>query len=304
MRFAALVLAVASAEPSIPREAIIASLITGAKECKTVTTDSIQYATCARNYCARKCGEDSEAEQTCITVCTKEIEKIESDVTGNQELQGVKAKGKLALLQTGAFDASALAKLTAKGRAMALLEENPSESELEEVRAADPSAYAIVKALLAKRSLGLLDPKHPSQMRQKPVSIEEEDAAPVEVEAPIAAKPSSGGWLNWKPASADADEEMVSNLLGQVPGAAQAAAPVQEAPRAAPVNRVAPSAQDDSQDAGLELNWGRKEEPKKVSALASNSYLDSIGGWGASSSHEVPAPVKKAPANPYLNFLK
>merc|ERR1711862_1019775 len=38
----------------------------------------------------------------------------------------------------------------------------PQGDELAELKAENPEAYGIVKALLTKRSLGLLDPKHPS----------------------------------------------------------------------------------------------------------------------------------------------
>merc|ERR1719327_1775004 len=37
----------------------------------------------------------------------------------------------------------------------------PQKDELQDLRNENPEAYAIVKALLTKRSLGLLDPKHP-----------------------------------------------------------------------------------------------------------------------------------------------
>jgi len=126
----------------------------------------------------------------------------------------------------------------------------PNEDELDELKNVNPDAYALVKALLMKKSLGLLDPRHPTASFGKPAPTEDEGAHPVgaavyakfattdkerqalagsevpyesaEVVAPeeIAA-PSSGGhdWLNWKPAdSAASDDAMVKNVLGSVAG--------------------------------------------------------------------------------------
>jgi len=105
-----------------------------------------------------------------------------------------------------------------------------SEDGLAELKTANPDAYAIVKSLLMKRSLGLLDPKHPSASFAKtPTS----DSAPLEASASVdstsadasvdvSAMPASSAgahkdWLNWKPQdSAANDEAMVNSVLGAV----------------------------------------------------------------------------------------
>lgn len=52
----------------------------------------------------------------------------------------------------------------AQGRAQAWLKahESPDEAGMNDLKASDPNAYAIVQALLTKKSLGLLDSNHPT----------------------------------------------------------------------------------------------------------------------------------------------
>lgn len=112
--------------------------------------------------------------------------------------------------------------------------------QLSELKDENPDAYALVKALLMKRSLGLLDPRHPTASFAKPApdadstprgaavyakfaTTEKEKAAlqgtPYEEVASPAAQ--SHDWLNWKPKdSATDDDAMVKNVLGQVAGLA------------------------------------------------------------------------------------
>jgi len=119
----------------------------------------------------------------------------------------------------------------------------PKGDELAELRAANPEAYAIVNALLTKRSLGLLDPKHPTtslgKVEEKPASEDQgpeafakfsspgelaahsqQQASPPQVDVPyvqVQSAPAHRDWLNWKPqSSADNDEAMVQNVLGAV----------------------------------------------------------------------------------------
>merc|ERR1719316_2010297 len=40
--------------------------------------------------------------------------------------------------------------------------EDPDQAGMEELRTTNPDAYAIVQALITKKSLGLLNPKHPT----------------------------------------------------------------------------------------------------------------------------------------------
>jgi hypothetical protein len=119
----------------------------------------------------------------------------------------------------------------------------PNADELAELKNQNPEAYALVNALLTKRSLGLLDPKHPTasftKVDEKSTSEDQgpeafakfaspgelaahsqqaASAAPVDVPyAAVQSAPAHRDWLNWKPqSSADNDEAMVQNVLGAV----------------------------------------------------------------------------------------
>jgi len=85
---------------------------------------------------------------------------------------------------------------------------NPDE--LSELKDANPDAYALVKALLTKRSLGLLHTRH---------------ATASFAAAPQQETQTSGGshdWMNWEPKdSANNDEAMVKSVLGAVANLAQ-----------------------------------------------------------------------------------
>merc|ERR1719468_1123971 len=132
--------------------------------------------------------------------------------------------------------AGAIALQASEVAARTWLREHPagaqSEDELAELKTANPDAYAIVKSLLMKRSLGLLDPKHPSASFSKTPTSE---SAPVEASASVDstsadAMPVSDGsasaastegvhkdWLNWRPQDSSAnDEAMVNSVLGEV----------------------------------------------------------------------------------------
>jgi hypothetical protein len=127
---------------------------------------------------------------------------------------------------------------------------NPDE--LAELKTENPDAYALVKALLTKRSLGLLDPKHPTASFAAPPPKEDTDQpSGAEVYAKFATTPkeqlalsgqqssaspdvpypdaqnsqsqvpypeahgSSQNWMSWKPDNND-DDAMVQNVLGAV----------------------------------------------------------------------------------------
>jgi len=125
----------------------------------------------------------------------------------------------------------------------------PKVDELAELNRENPEAYALVKALLTKRSLGLLDPKHPTasfagptaEQRQNQEAVEQgpeafaKFASPGELEshghqeslvgttASVALPYANVGsahadvGLNWKPQDGGlSDEQMVQNLLGAV----------------------------------------------------------------------------------------
>jgi len=137
---------------------------------------------------------------------------------------------------------------TAKSQALKWLHARrnaPHQDELAELKAENPSAYALVKALLTKRSLGLLDPKHPTASfapaagsnaaQSAPVDsvpqgaaaferIAEESGTKPKAQAHVSLEypdvnpaPAHHDWLNWKPSqSAVDDDAMVKSVLGEV----------------------------------------------------------------------------------------
>jgi hypothetical protein len=152
-------------------------------------------------------------------------------------------------------------------------------NELAELKDANPEAFAIVQALLTKRSLGLLNNKHPSASFSNPAPVAQEAAEPAagaeaepqaaephalyaesatpshvqlaepaasaEAEAPLPyanVKATHHDWLNWKPHSSGADEAMVSNVLGMV-GGMKASAAVEQPETSAPVGAPTGSAE-------------------------------------------------------------
>jgi len=140
------------------------------------------------------------------------------------------------------------AKSEVKARVWMLDHANPNVDDLAELKNENPDAYALVKALLMKKSLGLLDPKHPTASFSKPAphaddgdhavgaavyekfaTTDKEKQAleasnvPYDTAEMSAVAPShqsgSKDWLNWKPAdSAANDDAMVKNVLGSVAG--------------------------------------------------------------------------------------
>lgn len=160
-----------------------------------------------------------------------------------------------------AVAAGTSAKAEVSARVWMLDHADPNNDELSELKTENPDAYALVKALLTKRSLGLLDPKHPTASFSKPAPEEEGshpvgaavyakfattdkerqalagaepayDTSTVEDEV-VTPAPSSGShdWLNWKPAdSAATDDQMVQNVLGSVAGLVGKKVPAPSAP--------------------------------------------------------------------------
>jgi len=122
--------------------------------------------------------------------------------------------------------------------------DHPDSNEaagMEDLQKTNPDAFAIVQALLTKKSLGLLNPKHPDAFggfSGTPVATP--DAAPAAPEVPLAAVATetthsivntgnTGNFFNWKPH--EDDDSMVSNVLGAVAGLekGRAQAPVEAA---------------------------------------------------------------------------
>jgi hypothetical protein len=201
---------------------------------------------------------------------------------------------------------------------------NPNGDELDELKNENPDAYALVKALLTKRSLGLLDPRHPTASFSKPAP-EEEGSHPVgvavyekfattdkerqalagaepaydtsAVEEVVPPAPSSGShdWLNWKPAdSASNDDAMVQNVLGSVAGLMGKKIPAPSAPKEASAgaldaDEAAILSADDTPSAPKPQAQPVVQEP----APAQNNFL----------AKAPEAPASKPAQNSYLDGL-
>lgn len=104
--------------------------------------------------------------------------------------------------------------------------EDPDQEGLDELKGENPDAFAIVQALLTKKSLGLLNPRHPSASFANGADasapsgsaavdmLREASGQPPMSAVSVSASQSHHNWLNWKPR--DDDEQMVSNVLGAV----------------------------------------------------------------------------------------
>merc|ERR1719236_60069 len=140
--------------------------------------------------------------------------------------------------------------------------EDPDQAGMEELKSTNPDAYAIVQALITKKSLGLLNPKHPNAFggyQEAPAkgTTMSTDVVDPQPEVPVAAvatqtqHSSNTDFFNWKPH--DDDDAMVSNVLGAV---------------ASLKNGAPPSSVEQA------VSAPQKAEPSKVTALeSSNSYL-------------------------------
>lgn len=151
--------------------------------------------------------------------------------------------------------------------------EDPDQAGMEELKTTNPDAYAIVQALITKKSLGLLNPKHPNAFggyQGAPgKGMMSTDVVDPQPEVPVAAvttqtqHSSNQNFFNWKPH--DDDDAMVSNVLGAVASLKNGASP-------ASVDEVAAKAAQPQAEP-------QKTELVKVAASVddSNSYLKSTG---------------------------
>lgn len=111
------------------------------------------------------------------------------------------------------------------------------QAGLNDLKSSDPNAYAIVQALLAKRQLGLLDPKHPTaNFAGAPKHAEDDQsaldvlrAAPtveasvvpvsaVSVAEPVHHQYSSSAMWSFKAHTAQDDDNLVASVMGDVTG--------------------------------------------------------------------------------------
>lgn len=96
-------------------------------------------------------------------------------------------------------------------------DQDPDAAGLSELKSTNPEAFAIVQALMAKKSLGLLNPMHPTnalgqESSHVSVSSAAQSSEPAEAEAPVPHR----NWLTWKPVDSAADEATVKNVMGSV----------------------------------------------------------------------------------------
>merc|ERR1719408_596393 len=101
---------------------------------------------------------------------------------------------------------------------------DPDQAGMDELKQTNPDAYAIVQALMTKKSLGLLNPRHPNAFggyQDAPgkgtMSTDIVDPQPVVPVAGVATQTqhsSNQGFFNWKPH--EDDDSMISNVLGAV----------------------------------------------------------------------------------------
>lgn len=107
---------------------------------------------------------------------------------------------------------------------------DPDQDGMDELKRTNPDAFAIVQALMTKRSLGLLNPMHPMSKKQSTAAAEDDSSTDGSQSGPSMALEASAAttsvysaphphrdWLNWRPAeSAASDDAMVSSVLGEV----------------------------------------------------------------------------------------
>jgi len=162
--------------------------------------------------------------------------------------------------------------------------EDPDQAGMEELKATNPDAFAIVQALMTKKSLGLLNPRHPnafggyqdapgSKGTMSTTVVDSEPQVPVAAVSTETQHASHSDFFNWKPH--EDDDAMVSNVLGEVASLKNGAPSSSLEKAASSPAEVAPPQPEP-----------QKIEPVKVapvvkSATASmsqeNSYLNSAG---------------------------
>jgi len=249
----------------------------------------------------------------------------------------------LALVQTSEQTGTGM---TTEARASAWMwirlhawDRQPEQDELAELKGADPNAYAVVSALLAKKQLGVLNPRHPSEgFASTGTHLSAQDAAslaameasvvhkkPAPEEAPEAhaapqavyaeAGSAQHNWAHFK--AEDADDEIVASLggdSGSLLSESQEVVPDDPSPLV-PSNNVA----------GMQIpiiNWGVSKKPAapkvalarvvpKPSPIGQSQANTYLAPGGIDFSEFIPAAEKAAPkpkpamnqADSYLSSL-
>lgn len=240
---------------------IAQSIVSGSQKCwadsyHQQTSDQAAFKNCVSDFCYKKCGEQKQ----CTDLCAKKGHGIYHQVNAFMQVK---------------IDSAV---------------DDPDE--LMDLKAENPSAYAIVKALLTKRALGLLNPDHPSASM-------------------AATRSSSSGkkdWLNWKPAndSGIVEEEAAKQTADEAP------APVQQtsdflASQRSQETPIAPAALEKAPiEAATKTNVAApmSNESASVKDAPIKKKLSSLGSWGSifssDSPHQSGQKTENTETNPYL----
>lgn len=207
--------------------------------------------------------------------------------------------------------------------------EDPDQAGMDELKSTNPDAFAIVQALITKKSLGLLNPKHPNAFGgydeapgKGTMSTQVVDEAP---QVPVAAMvtetqhTSHQDFFNWKPH----EEDDVSSVLGDQPEPQKSsvAAPVEssnsylkstgplvKSDAAAPPTASMTQENSYLNSAGLGPKHVTEDssQGKLGNALASFSWNDDVSSSNAGTSqHATAAAQPKIPGgNALANFLR
>merc|ERR1719161_936409 len=103
--------------------------------------------------------------------------------------------------------------------------EDPDQAGMDELKTTNPDAYAIVQALITKKSLGLLNPKHanafggyqdaPGGKNMMNTDVVDAPQPPVASLATQTQATSHSDFFNWKPH--DDDDSMISDMASDAP---------------------------------------------------------------------------------------
>jgi len=178
--------------------------------------------------------------------------------------------------------------------------EDPDQAGMEELKSTNPDAYAIVQALITKKSLGLLNPRHPNAFggyqdapgakgTMPTTVVDAEPQVPLAAVSTETQHASHSDFFNWKPH--DDDDSIVSNVeSGAVPSSSEkvASSPVEMAPLQPEPQKIEPvkvAAPTETSNSDL-TDTGPVVKSATASMSQENSYLNSAG-----LEHKQSAPV-------------
>jgi len=185
--------------------------------------------------------------------------------------------------------------------------QDPDQAGMDELKTTNPDAFAIVQALLTKKSLGLLNAKHPDAFggfdgtpsaATPDAPSAEASAAPEAPAVPLAAigmdpPQSHKNFFNWKPNTDD--DSMVSNVLGEV-------AQLKNGGASSPVEVAQPLSEPEKHTAGMVSLKVVAPVEHAQESQDKNPYFKSVAP--VAKSDVVATPVASmSQANSYLNAV-